>query len=60
VSGAFGLANPRLGWHNKGFSDARYHGIKNLPDDPQARESYLKGWRSGNRERLRAEAEGRP
>jgi hypothetical protein len=60
VSVGFGLASSRLAWHNKGFSDARYHGVKNLPEDQEAREAYLKGWRSGNRERLRAEAEGRP
>ena len=60
MSSLFGIANPRLGWHNKGFSDGRYRSVKNVPAEPSAREAYLKGWRSGNRERLRAEAEGRP
>jgi ribosome modulation factor len=60
MSSGFGLATPRLGWHNKGFSDGRYHDVKKPPDDPEARASYLKGWRSGHRERLKAQAEGRP
>jgi hypothetical protein len=57
---SFGLTTPRLSWHNKGFHDGRYRDVKVMPEDEEARKAYLKGWRTGNRERLRAEAEGRP
>jgi hypothetical protein len=60
MNSVFALASARLGWHNKGFSDGRYHAVRNLPNNPEAREAYLTGWRTGNRERLRAEAEERP
>lgn len=54
------LATERRAWQNKGFSDARYRSVKNPPEDRKHRAVYLAAWRAGQRERLEAEAEGRP
>jgi hypothetical protein len=53
------LRSERLGWQQRGYDAGRYDRAKIVPKEEPARTLYLRGYRIGRREMLRAQAEQR-
>jgi hypothetical protein len=51
------LRSERLGWQQRGYDAGRYDRAKLVPKEEPARTLYLRGYRIGRREMLRAQAD---